>query len=157
MRLHIADANTEGRKVGVRELHEGAVRDGLHGEINDRGWFDASSYSRDGASSQHLTSIIRLARGRQAEVVVILRPERSDLRSKIPGVAMEFITETLSREFGDDPPPLINLRDAAPDEDFHDTLHLKQSGRLMESRRLVEALMNRPHGRADCSPPSTGQ
>jgi hypothetical protein len=76
--------------------------------------------------------------------VILLLPERSDLRSRVPAEAMNCLNATLARGFGDDgPPPSIDLRDAITDDQFHDTLHLNQRGRMETSRRLAEQLRRR--------------
>jgi hypothetical protein len=151
VRLLIADERAEGRaaeagrRVAARELQEGPMRQGLFGEVKDRGWYNPASYSTEGSPSRDLVATIQEARSRGIEVVILLLPERSDLRSRIPAEAMRCLNKTLVRGFGDDgPPPVIDLRDAIGDDQFHDTLHLNQRGRVETSRRLAEYLRQRP-------------
>jgi hypothetical protein len=150
VRLLIEDERAEGRaaeagrRVAVRELQEGPMREGLFGQVKDKGWYNPAGYSTEGSSSRDLIATIQEARSRGIEVVILLLPERSDLRSRVPAEAMNCLNETLARGFGDDDsPPIVDLRDAIADDQFHDTLHLNQKGRMETSRRLAERLRQR--------------
>jgi hypothetical protein len=151
VRLLIADERAEGRvadgarRVAARELQEGPMREGLFGEVKDKGWYTAASYSPEGPQSRDLIDTIRAARSRGIEVVILLLPERSDLRSRVPAEAMTCLNETLRRAFeGTGAAPVVDLRDTIADDQFHDTLHLNQKGRAETSRRLAEYLRARP-------------
>ena len=121
------------------------MREGLFGEVKDKGWYNPASYSTEGSPSRDLAATIQEARSRGIEVVILLLPERSDLRSRVPADAMNCLNETLARGFGGDHfPPIIDLRGAIADGQFHDTLHLNQRGRAETSRRLAEHLRKRP-------------
>jgi hypothetical protein len=149
VRLLISDETGPGgddhleRRVTARELHEGPMRNGLFGDVKDKGWFDASSYSAQGTTASDLIAIIRQARSHGAQVMIVLLPERSNFRSRIPSEALRCLRETLERGFGADAPPVLDLRVAVDDHEFHDDLHLNQTGRNQVSLKLAEALRDR--------------
>jgi hypothetical protein len=150
VRLLIGDEAAEGsaananRRVTAREIREGPMRNGLFGDLKDKGWYDVSSYSSQGRAADDLIAIIRRARAHGAEVMIMLVPERSNLRPRIPPAALRCFHETLDRGFRADAPPILDLRDAIADDQFHDDLHLRQSGRRQATLKLVQALSERP-------------
>jgi predicted dienelactone hydrolase len=75
--------------------------------------------------------------------MIMLVPERSTLRSRIPPAALRSFQETLERGFGADAPPVLDLRDGIPDDQFHDDLHLKLAGRRRATQELAQALRKR--------------
>jgi hypothetical protein len=131
------------RDVGVmaRELQEGPVRE--QGEIKDRGWFNAASYSVDSPNSQALAETIRDFRARGIEVCVLFIPEQGGLRRHTPAVAVECLNETLKRAYRANPPAIIDLRSAIDDANFKDGVHLKKEGRGQATQKLAEALRSR--------------
>jgi hypothetical protein len=142
---HPAEAEGRGRKVAARDLREGLLREMPEGAVKDRGWFDRASYSAVGSTARDLVTTIREARSHGIEVVLLLLPERSDFRSRVPPDAMASLREALRAGFGADAPPVINLRDAVPDDSqFHDTLHLRSEARFLTTKRLIEGLLTRP-------------
>jgi hypothetical protein len=149
VRLLIRDEAAEGRApnagrhVTAREIREGPMRNGLFGEVNDKGWYDVSSYSSRGRAANDLIAIISQARSHGAEVMITLVPERSNLRSRIPPAALRCFHETLERGFGADAPPILDLRDAIADDEFHDDLHLRLTGRRQATLKLAQALRER--------------
>lgn len=144
-----ANEQAEGRNddpfhgVAARELPEGPMREGLQGEVKDKGWFNPACYVADGPNARDMVAIISEARTRGTEVVILLLPERSDLRSRIPPEAMLCLKDALARSFGEDSPTVIDLRDAMPDESFHDTLHLNKASRGQFTLALAKALKSR--------------
>ena len=149
VRLLVAeeDASSDlnvGRRVFLRDQPEGPMREGPGGEVKDKGWNDPACYSNDGANAHALVSIVREVRARGITVVLLLLPEASKLRAQIPPEAMTCLNETLQKGFGDNPPPLINLREALPDSLFHDTIHPNREGRRRRDtsvgRCLAEAV-----------------
>ena len=102
VRLLIADERAEGRaaeagrRVTARELQEGPMREGLFGEVKDKGWYNPASYSTEGSPSRDLIATIQEARSRGIEVVIMLLPERSDVRSRIPAEAMNCLNKTVA-------------------------------------------------------------
>ena len=135
-------ANAE-RHVTAREIREGPMLNGLFGEVKDRGWYDGSSYSSQGRAANDLIAIIRQARSHGAEVMIMLVPERSDSPIANPAGSAPLFQETLERGFGADAPPVLDLRDGIPDDQFHDDLHLKLAGRRRATQELAQALRKR--------------
>jgi hypothetical protein len=125
----------------ARELQEGPVRE--QGEIKDRGWFNAASYSVDSRNSQALAETIRDFRARGIEVCVLFIPEQGGLRRDTPAVAVECLNETLKRAYRANPPAIIDLRSAIDDANFKDGVHLKKEGRRQATQKLAEALRSR--------------
>lgn len=141
-----ADRVVEGRNAAasVRELNEGALHEGLRGQVRDKGWSDAANYSAQGLNARSLVTIIREARERGIEVVIVLLPEASSMRASVPPEAMSCLMEVLEGAFGPASPPIINLRDVIPDHMFHDTIHPNRAGRLAATRALIEAFRALP-------------
>jgi hypothetical protein len=133
---------SEGRKATVRDAAEGPMRNAL-GEVKDKGWGDPTKYSADGPNARGLVDLIRRARGRGTEVVVLILPEAQSLRELIPPEAMQFLHRALDRGFPSDPPKVIDLRDALADSMFHDSIHPNKQGRELLTDRLAEALRGR--------------
>jgi hypothetical protein len=138
------EAAAEGRKATVRDQAEGPMREGLAGPVKDKGWNNADAYSLEGANALALVSIIREARAGGIEVAVLLLPEASNLRNSVPQEAMNSLRVALDRAFGAAAlPPVIDLRDALADSQFHDSIHPRKVGREITTRRLIDALRAR--------------
>ena len=137
------DIDAEGRKATVRDMAEGPMREGLLGQVKDKGWSNPAAYPAGGANALAMIAAIREARARGIEVLVLLLPERSTLRATMPPESMDCVRDALRRGFGDAAPAVIDLREALPDAMFHDSLHVMNAGRKITSRKLVEALKAR--------------
>ncbi len=137
------EANAEGRTATVRDQAEGPMREGLLGPVKDKGWSSPECYSSDGTNARALIDLIREARERGTEVVVMLLPESSSLRESIPPVAMQSLREALERGFGADSPLVVDLRASLSDDLFHDSIHPRKSGRELTTGRLLRALKGR--------------
>lgn len=147
VRLLMAEPEEAVRKVegaassaSVREMNEGVLRQGLRGDVRDRGWFNRSSFDVDGRGARSLVAIVQQARSLGSEIVVVLLPESSVMRANVPIEAVQCLKAALDRAFGPASPPVIDLRDTIPDALFHDNLHPKRAGRLATTRALVEAI-----------------
>jgi hypothetical protein len=132
-----------GRRVAARELRDGPMRELPLGDVKDKGWYNRGSYSSTGANARDLVATIRDARSHRIEVVLLFLPERSDFRSRVPSDAMTCLREALELGFGAEIPLAIDLRDAVPDDQFHDLVHLKAEARSLTTRRLIERLRAR--------------
>ena len=113
----------ESKRASVRELNEGVLLQGLHGAVRDKGWYDGANYSTEGQNARALVDIVRQARGRGIEPVIVLLPESSPMRASIPAEAMGTLRAVLRGAFGPGSPPVVNLRDSIPDAQFHDNVH----------------------------------
>ncbi|HWE35532.1 MAG TPA: hypothetical protein VG406_03095 [Isosphaeraceae bacterium] len=105
------------------------------------GWYAPESYGRPSdAGMRTLEALIRRHRDLGAEVVLVLMPERSPQRDATPPVALDRIRSLNTGPFRERPVPILELRDAVPDDDFNDLDHLSHQGRAITSRRLAERL-----------------
>ncbi len=146
VRLLIPDDESPVRagRVSAREIQEGALHDHHLGEVKDKGWYDPVSYAANDANARDLVATIREVRSSGIEVVLLLLPERSDLRSRVPREATLCLRETILDNFNGDAPVVIDVRDAIPDDLFHDSVHLRNEARSLTTLRLIEALRIRP-------------
>ncbi len=134
------EAESSSAKVSVRELNEGVRFQGLRGAVRDKGWTNPANYSADGFNARSLVAMVRAVRERGIETAVVLLPESTSLRASIPPEAMRDLGAALRGAFGDAAPPVIDLRAAIPDGQFHDNIHPDRDGRLAATRSLIEAL-----------------
>ncbi len=104
------------------------------------GWLDARHYRPDGPQASALSEMIRGFLERGAEVYVVLMPERSMLRHRIPEVARDAIRAAVRDASPGAPVPLIDLEDRVPDELFFDLDHLLPEGRAICTRMLAQRL-----------------
>ncbi len=103
--------------ASVRELNEGVRLRGLRAGARDKGWFDRANYSTEGYNARSLVAIVREARGRGVEAVVVLLPESSVMRAAVPAEAMDCLRAVLRDAFGPAAPPIVRpaRRDPRPD------------------------------------------
>ncbi len=92
------------------------------------GAFDWRTYEKASKAPAILVRLIGDLRAHGAEVVIILMPENSRLRKRMPPNVNEAVTAPLRRAFGADMPPILDLRDAIDDSGFVDLTHLNQAG-----------------------------
>jgi hypothetical protein len=104
------------------------------------GWFDSPSYAAEGPPVRTLVDIISDCRTRAAQIYIVLVPERSTFRKRMPTEARQLLSAVLAKHFGTDQPPVIDLRRALPDERFVDPFHPDGRGRRIESRQLADRL-----------------
>jgi hypothetical protein len=93
------------------------------------GWFDPQRYLRPNYQADSLAQQIANWRARRSRVSVILLPERTVWRKQIPPEAKSTLLAVLRKKFGDQTPPVIDLRDTMSDEMFIDYAHLNEKGR----------------------------
>jgi hypothetical protein len=120
-----------------------AVRDWQMGQWRDKGWFERGAYAPGDKNARALVSMVRDARGLGASVIVVLMPESSPVRASVPPEAMRCLREALGRGFGPDAPPVVDLREALPDDRFSDTIHPDERGRREFSGRLTGVIGER--------------
>ncbi|HEX7449011.1 MAG TPA: hypothetical protein VF306_15770 [Pirellulales bacterium] len=105
-----------------------------------QGHFKAANYHSDGDQAQSFVRMIRAYRELGAKVYVLVMPLRTELRKLVPSNAKPCLYEVLNREFADDPPTVIDMEDAMPDELFTDEAHLSKSGAERLSRMVAKRL-----------------
>jgi hypothetical protein len=110
----------------------------------DAGFYSPESYAADSGRSRELVEAVRAARSTGARVLVVLLPEMNQMRRDAPESAHRLPGEILAAAFGAQAPPILDLRDTVPDEDFMNFLHTNRQGNdLFTSilgRRLRDAL-----------------
>jgi hypothetical protein len=112
------------------------------------GWFEPGRYSPETASSHALVELIRESRARGAKVGIILMPEHSALRARIPVEGVRCFAEINRINFRDDPVPLYDLRDRIPDDWFNDVGHpgidARRPASILVARCVADVLSARP-------------
>jgi hypothetical protein len=106
----------------------------------ERGYYDGYAYGRSRQQVGILIDLVSKFVAREAEVVVVLMPEHSRLRARIPDVAMRTLTDPFRRELGEQAPAIIDLRDTIPDSGFLDISHMNNDGRTLFSPQLADAI-----------------
>lgn len=115
------------------------------------GWFDPSVFSSRGEEGDALRMLLREASAIGGKVVVVMLPEHSLARRRIPGIAAYTFREILAGESASQP---IDLRDSLSDRLFYDYAHVNAAGRTVVSREIARAL----GGRMVCpGPDDTGR
>jgi hypothetical protein len=107
------------------------------------GWFDRRRYALEQETqAASLRTLISSFRARGAEVLLVILPEASAFRTRVPPEAKRFLLDYLRREFIAAPPPVFDYRDAIPDSGFSDYLHMNDAGRAEFTIRLAAAIRN---------------
>lgn len=117
--------------------------------FQDLGVFDKATYAKSPKASATLVRLIQDFRARGSAVVVLLMPENSRLRKRMPPNSLELVTTPLQQAFGADIPTVWDLRDEIEDSGFVDLTHLNQSGSTRCGRllgaKIRDYLRSRPH------------
>ena len=108
--------------------------------IGIKGWYEPSSYRTDGPNFAHLRDFFRTAHEHKTRTFLVLVPESSGYRARLPGSAADHLERTLVDALGDAAPVVLDFREAAPDDDFIDVNHLSPRGREHLSHRLAGAM-----------------
>ena len=103
------------------------------------GWFDPESYRTSSPEAHRLRALIEALDRGGAKLVVVLLPERSDLRSRIPDAAADRLDAVLQSTGVD--LSVVDHRDWISDDRFFDHAHLNHVGRDDYTPRLAEALL----------------
>jgi hypothetical protein len=115
----------------------------LMAEYERRGWFDPAQYARfQEGQAAALVDLISRLRGHGGAILILLMPERSGFRTRIPPAARCYLLGTI-REHFPDLPAVLDFQDAIPDEMFSDWGHLNDTGRERFSLLLADALRDR--------------
>jgi hypothetical protein len=102
------------------------------------GVFDRETYTNSPKAKAILVQLIQDFRARGSVVVVILMPENSRLRKRMPPNIIDAVTTPLQKAFEMDVPPVLDLRDKIDDAGFVDLTHLNPRGSA-ECGRLIGA------------------
>ena len=108
--------------------------------IGIKGWLDPAQYRSDGPTFALLRELFEITHAHGTRSFILLVPESSPYRAKLPPNRAEHLTTTLSRVLGDAAPVILDYREVAPDEDFINVNHLNPQGRINLTRRLARDL-----------------
>lgn len=107
----------------------------------EAGRFDPASYVRDSEPVREMILTVEELAAIQPNLLVVLMPEHSDLRKRVPEAASILLREALA-EMPRHPPRIVDLRDAISDGPFFDNYHLTMRGRRELSNRLAEEYLS---------------
>jgi hypothetical protein len=93
---------------------------------HDYGWFDARNFSASGSEAESLRQLMGETRALGDRVVIVLLPEHSAARWRIPDAAAATFRAVVS---GGDSVPILDLRARLPDSLFYDYAHVNAGGR----------------------------
>jgi len=108
------------------------------------GWFDRAHYAmyRD-TEEKALLDLISNLRAGGSEVLLVMMPETSTLRARVPAEEQPFLVDSVQRHFVANSPAILDLRSSMPDDMFIDYAHLNEAGRTEFTLLLARALRNR--------------
>ena len=135
------------------EIRMGAAWNLRIREYGLRGYYDPQAFSRSHEQAASLVKLIERLRARRAMVVIVLMPEHSTLRQRVPPEAMAALLDPLTRRFAEEIPLIIDVRDAIPDSGFNDISHLNDAGRALFTPLLAETI----HRHVPRRPPLMGR
>ncbi len=136
------------RAMGKEHYSEATLREELW-SFESQGAFDLQKYARSSKAPATLVQIIKQFRERGTAVVVLLMPEHSWVRRRMPEDIARVVRDPLRQAFPEGTPPVLDLRDAVSDDGFVDLGHLNTRGSIDCSRLLAPEL--RRH--FPCHPP----
>jgi len=106
----------------------------------ERGYYDAENYLRSETQIGIFLDLVAEFRRLNVSVAVILMPEHSRLRVRIPDAAMRLLVDSLSMIYGNQGPTITDLRDSVPDSGFKDISHMNNDGRRLFNPILGNAI-----------------
>lgn len=127
-------------RIGLPESVSGKSLGVKIRQYGERGYYDAQTYQRSGRQAEILVDLISRFRQRQSKILIVLMPEHSELRRRIPPEGLALLHDALEKAFGEEAPTLVDLRDALDDSEFTDISHVNNKGRPQLNRLLAEAI-----------------
>jgi hypothetical protein len=109
-------------------------------EYARKGWFNADAYGPDGPNVRALADLFTRLRRLGARVVLILLPEPTPLRERVPAEAGRRLSALIAGLAPADAPEVLDLREAVGDGELMDLVHLGPLGREAVTRRLARSL-----------------
>jgi hypothetical protein len=101
--------------------------------------FDERAYEADRENSRSITDLLRDF-GDKINFCVLIVPQRSELRSILPPMAMRKLLDVVEPAAAG---KVLDLRESLPDDYFFDHAHVGPAGRELTSHRLAEFLKPR--------------
>jgi hypothetical protein len=113
--------------------------DGFGKELNP------GQFAPHNGQAEALQSLVGQLRARGSEVMFVLMPESSQLRSLAPPIAATRFSEAVAMASTPRAPVrVVDLRDLMPDEFFYDYAHLNDEGRSRLSELFGERISDQP-------------
>jgi hypothetical protein len=109
-------------------------------EYTRKGWFAADAYSPDGPNVRALADLLIRLRRLGARVVLVLLPEPTGLRERVPAEARRRLSTLIASLPAADAPEVLDLREAVGDRDLTDLVHPGPLGREAVIRRVARLL-----------------
>lgn len=144
-----------GRPAGVRgDWRFGDAKDGfadaefwadqIEGMERSYGAFDKESYSSQNEESRALKVLLQELSSHTEHLYVILMPEHSELRAKLPHIAEQTLLKVV--EDSGVSLTLLDLRVSREDRMFYDYCHLNTDGRAVFSEETAKVLSKKVRG-----------
>jgi hypothetical protein len=111
-----------------------AVLDGQLGSWSDLGWFSPDRYSTSSTEARTAGRVIQQASASSARTVVLLMPESSTLRTRLPAAAERSMRQVIAAVAPS--VPVLDFRARIADSLFYDHAHLNGGGRAQFSGLL---------------------
>ena len=107
------------------------------------GWFDPTAYARRApGQARALIDLIQQFEQRGSDVVVVLMPEQTNLRARIPPVAEQLLSSAFDGSLRVARPTILDFRASLPDVMFSDCCHPNVTGRRELTRHLAASLQD---------------
>lgn len=113
-------------------------------EYTRKGWFSADAFGTDSPNARALERLVVGLRRRGARVVLVLLPESTRLRERVPPEAIRRLTALVGALPEGDAPEVVDLRGTITDAWLVDLVHLGPLGREEVTRRLARHLAGPP-------------
>lgn len=104
------------------------------------GWFNPRAYQNNNGQAEALVRVIEDFQSRGTQVLIVLMPESTQLRSLEPPEALQALESVLENAFPAGTVPVIDMRDSMPEEYFYDFAHLNWAGRKLFSHRFAKTI-----------------
>jgi hypothetical protein len=108
--------------------------------LRKAGWFDRAKYRSDSPNFHFLAETFQLAHANRTQTFLVLAPESSAYRAKLPPDDAFHLMHTLANVLGEAAPVVLDFRASAADEDFEDVNHLNPAGKVRMTERLAKAV-----------------
>lgn len=112
-----------------------------------RGYYDADAFRRSRMQLSTFIDLVAEFIARDSRVAIVLMPEHSSLRAKIPDEIVETLSDPLEHAFGSAKPPILDFRAAVPDSGFGDISHMNENGRVSFSAILADFIEHHRPGK----------
>ena len=123
----------EMQRMGLAQVSEESEWQSNVKAYGERGYYITEGYTSSSTQIDILLDLIAEFRRQESRVAIVLMPEHSRLRERIPGVAIRLLEDALSTHFGSQAPPIVNLQASVLDSGFSDISHMNEQGRRLFS------------------------